>query len=195
MFYCLLLWVIAFGVDVPNLTGWGSHTFDLKTMACSHDRIAAMSYTYFLVSYSILLPLLIMVIAYFNVFKYVKSVRIKLQNKDSRINLRGRSRQNEEFQLVKTLSITCLVYIICWAPYAVVIVADGEDKWSKIVYVIVIMLAHSSSSVNSIMYGVVNKRFRRGYTHLFGLCSQRRRTLLSKRDTHAFSLTRSDTYN
>ncbi|KAL5005491.1 hypothetical protein ScPMuIL_018947 [Solemya velum] len=190
--YCFLLWVIGVGIDVPNVTGWGSHTFDLKTMACSHDRIADMSYTYFLTLYSILLPLLIMFISYCLVFKYVRSVRKKLQSRDTRINSRYRSRQRAEYNLAKTLSITCIVYIIFWAPYTIVINADGGDNWSKIIYVVVIMLAHASSSVNSVMYAVVNERFRSGYRHLL-LGMLKCRMPQPKRNTSVFSLSRNST--
>lgn len=50
-------------------------------------------------------------------------------------------------------------------PYNFVILTDTEDNWSKIVYMVVITLAHGSSSINSILYAVINQRFRKGYKH------------------------------
>ena len=33
------LWVGAFFLDLPNMLGWGDHTYDMKTLACSYDRV------------------------------------------------------------------------------------------------------------------------------------------------------------
>jgi hypothetical protein len=43
------LWVGASLLDLPNFLQWGDHTYDMKTMACSYDRLASYSYTVFFI--------------------------------------------------------------------------------------------------------------------------------------------------
>jgi hypothetical protein len=44
------LWLGASMLDLPNFLDWGDHTYDMKTMACSYDRLASYSYTVFFIT-------------------------------------------------------------------------------------------------------------------------------------------------
>lgn len=165
--YCFLLWVICIALEMPNFIGWGGHTFDLKTMACSYDRLADLSYTIFFCLVAIGIPLVTVFFSYISIFLYVRKTRKEL----SRIagknikSFRGKEQraQNEELQLAKTLFIVFCVFLVCWSPYAIIVLIDLDDNWSKIVYVVVIQMAHTNSSLNSVFYAATNARFRQGY--------------------------------
>lgn len=171
IFYCFCLWVISTLIELPNLTGWGGHTYDLKSMACSYDRLADMSYTYFFVSCGISVPCLVVCITYFKIYQYVKSIRKELEKiTGNGFMLQGtnrtRTRQQEELQLARTLFIVCIVFLVCWSPYVILVLIDHGDNWSKIAYVTTVQMAHTSSSINFMLYGLTNQRFKRGYKNL-----------------------------
>ncbi|KAL5004137.1 hypothetical protein ScPMuIL_017593 [Solemya velum] len=166
--YCLLLWLVCFALEVPNMTGWGGHTFDLKTMACSYDRLANITYTYTFCAVGILLPIIAVFISYLKIFIYARRTRKELKRiSGSKCLIYGKSkyksRRQEELQLARTLFCVCIIFLICWTPYATVVVLDYDDRWSKIVYVVVIQMAHTNSSVNFMLYWLMNQRFKRGY--------------------------------
>lgn len=188
---CFLLWVWCAIMEMPNFFGWGGHTFDMKTMACSYNRLADYSYTLFFCFFAIGLPLLVVFISYLRIFLYVRATKRQLERiatkgasgddgkvaKGSHLDQMMKGRRKEELQLVKTLFMVFVIFLVCWLPYAVVVLLDFADNWSKIAYVVVIQMGHTNSSLNSILYAASNKRFRHGYLKFICLlCWPCRRT-------------------
>ena len=68
-----------------------------------------------------------------------------------------------EVRLARTLFIVFMAFCTCWAPYALICLTDRYDTVSKVAYTLTILLAHSSSTLNSILYAATNKGFRDGY--------------------------------
>ncbi|KAI8498015.1 melatonin receptor [Branchiostoma belcheri] len=68
--------------------------------------------------------------------------------------------------LIKTLVIMCVSFFICWSPYAIVVLADFKDNWPQTVHILALIMAHASSSINCVIYGFTNDKFRRGLFHL-----------------------------
>ena len=71
------LWVICGLLEMPNYFGWGGHTFDPKTMACSYDRTANYTYTLFFVLVAIGPPLVVVCCCYINIFLKVNKKAIR----------------------------------------------------------------------------------------------------------------------
>ncbi|CAH1783573.1 unnamed protein product [Owenia fusiformis] len=298
---CCGLWLAAFALDIPNFTDWGNHAYDLKTMACSYDRLASYSYTVFFIIMFVTMPLLTVLFCNINIFVTVRKSKLKIKThrnkvqpattstdftirlqdddvsvelhnseaitdehrnseaikderhnseastderhnseairdehhnseaiinepdlnrcsntgtiakpcgndnedgvqsrndlhgnmhsgeKDSRSHAKkgvsfhmadGRATmgslkeyrssrsnkvKNSDVKLAKTLVIVFIVFAVCWAPYALICLIDPNDIIPKAAYVVAIQLAHSSSSINSILYAALNKNFRNGY--------------------------------
>ncbi len=72
-----------------------------------------------------------------------------------------------EVKLAKTLFIVFIVFCCCWAPYALICLIDRYDQFSLETYAYSILLAHASSTINSILYALSNKGFRDGYKTFF----------------------------
>ena len=163
----ITLWAICFVLEIPNYFSWGGHTFDPKTMACSYDRTANYTYTLFFVMVAIAPPLILVCFCYLRIFLAVRASKKALEaitNKDEKKSASKDSGwDSKELKLAKTLFIVFVTFLIFWAPYAVVVLIDYGDNWPKVVYVIVIQLAHTNSSANSIIYAATNKDFREGY--------------------------------
>ena len=68
IYITLVLWLLAALLDLPNFLGWGDHTFDMKTMACSYDRLANHSYTVFFITMFVTVPLLTVLYCNINIF-------------------------------------------------------------------------------------------------------------------------------
>ena len=77
----------------------------------------------------------------------------------------------QEVKLAKTLFIVFIVFCLCWAPYALMCLIDRYNKIPKEAYTFAILMAHTSSTLNSILYAVTNKGLRQGYKKfIFILC-------------------------
>ncbi|KAI8515939.1 melatonin receptor [Branchiostoma belcheri] len=77
---------------------------------------------------------------------------------------------NSDFRLLKTLLVIFIIFAFCWTPYGIIFLVDSKGQWPKPVYVMAIILAHLNSSMNSIIYGVMNRSFRQAYIALFRRC-------------------------
>ena len=216
--YCLLLWLSAYALDVPNYLNWGDHNFDEKIMACSYDRTAAYSYTAFFILSFVAFPLVI--VSYCNVQIYLTVKRSKMKvaaGKQFFVSTTGKAPVAQlstvshtmdiatshvpsvdkasvfkpeeggttsinanfnsaepgqamrckvntgDLKLAKTLFVVFLVFCVCWAPYGSLLLLDMKDVVSKEYYVVAIKLAHTSSSVNPLVYAALNKNFMDGY--------------------------------
>jgi hypothetical protein len=72
-------------------------------------------------------------------------------------------------RLARTLFIIFIVFTICWTPYAIIVVADVRDDFSQELHIFSILIAHTNSSLNSILYGLSDRNFRDSYMYLLGI--------------------------
>ncbi len=75
-----------------------------------------------------------------------------------------------EIRLAKTLFIIFVAFVICWTPYGVIVLFDKKDTLSKELYTISVLFAHTSSTLNSVLYAATNKGFRQGYKLFLNRC-------------------------
>lgn len=72
-------------LDVPNFADWGDHTYDMKTLACSYDRLASYSYTVFFIMMFVSLPLLTVLFCNVNIFLIVLRSKRRVRLRDPSI--------------------------------------------------------------------------------------------------------------
>lgn len=168
IFYCCFLWLIAFLVELPNLVGWGGHTFDLKTLGCSFDRLHSFPYVIFLSIVALWLPLSLIMFCYVKIYLYVRNSRRQLAKTMNKLTKNKKKRQKEDVHLARTFFIVFLSFLFCWAPYDITLFFDRDDQWPNWLYVVFLQIGHFNSSLNSILYGATNKRFREGYKEFIG---------------------------
>ncbi|CAH1249273.1 MTNR1A [Branchiostoma lanceolatum] len=178
------MWVYSFLFDLPLLLGWGQHSYDIKTMGCTYDRTHTFSYTLFLVIAGIALPLVVVVGCYSKIFYHVHQSKVRVAVHLA--NPKGNMNNNlnyEEIRLIKTLLAVCVAFYVCWLPYAVVVLADFNDHWPRAVHFLAIVMAHGSSSINCLVYGFMNKKFKTAFRKLLGMKTQPNRAGSKKKDT------------
>ncbi|XP_055348566.1 melatonin-related receptor-like [Paramacrobiotus metropolitanus] len=86
-----------------------------------------------------------------------------------RSTFRGNGFTTEDIKLAKTLFTVCIAFLICWSPFALFVLMHQPSWIPGWLYMIAIMMAHGNSSINCILYGVTNARFRQGYRAVLGL--------------------------
>ena len=104
-----------------------------------------------------------------NLFSYFLLFSPKPRSMRKRKKKRAGNFKNE-VKLAKTLFIIFIVFCICWAPYALLCLIDKHDLVIREAYTFSILLAHASSTFNSVLYAATNKGFRNGYITFLRRC-------------------------
>ena len=176
---CVGLWLISFLAEIPNFLGWGDHVYDRKTLSCVWDRTADFSYTVFFSSVGVAFPVFLISICYVMIFKHVHAskkkvgARTKTAGQDNMATTSAADRKSVDNEkqsksLATTLFLIFIVFAVCWSPYAFIVVLDWEDTYPQELHIFSILIAHTNSSLNSILYGITNKNFRYAYFRLLG---------------------------
>lgn len=174
----VVLLVAAFLLAFPLVTGWASLLFHPGKMACSmqfHDKYIDVSYSGFLSVVIVLAPFITIIVSYQRVFKAVQihkrtlflSVLQPQEHTADKLSA-------EEINITKTLFGIVLGFTICWAPVFVIEFVDSfrgsNNVLPRSVYLIYTFLVSVSAAVNPILYGVLNKTFRKEYLRILRYC-------------------------
>lgn len=152
--------------DVPNFLGWGDHGFDRKSFICVYDRLADLSYTLFFCLGGIAFPIVVISICYLKIFLFVRASKKKLTSEQGTGGGLTSKESQASVKLARTLFFIFAIFVICWTPYAIVVSVDVNDEFPAELHTYVILIAHTNSSLNSVLYGVTNKQFRDGYARV-----------------------------
>ncbi|XP_062944206.1 histamine H2 receptor [Cynocephalus volans] len=111
------------------------------------------------------LPLLIMCITYYRIFKIAR-------DQAKRINHMGswHATTIREHKATVTLAAVMGAFIICWFPYFTTFVyrgLKGDDAVNEVFEAIVLWLGYANSALNPILYAALNRDFRTAYQQLF----------------------------
>ncbi len=161
------IWMICIAADLSNHFEWGGHIYDVKFIACSYDRLADYGHVLFTVIVFVSQPIILIVICYSQVFLTLRrsSQRVKRQLPSAVTSSQRDNRivSSKDVKLLKMLFTIFITYVSCWSFYTLLLLIDFQDNLPAPVYFIAGMVAHMSSSINSILYGVMNKNFRDSY--------------------------------
>ncbi len=179
--YVVVIWVYSTMWTMQGYTGWTNYTYAKHVYVCLLDGSANRIYNICLVVFGMLLPLAVLAFSYISIFRTVKQSHVSvfkrtMSNSVSTENLTRNERKIKgEHRLIMTLFIIVVIFIICWFPTAIVLGLTGRLDIPTVVFQIAIWLSFSNSSMNSIIYGIMNKNIRKGYkqllSHLF--CCQK----------------------
>lgn len=135
---------------------------------------AAYTYTVILKIFFITIPILITLLCYYNIFKVVQA-----HSRTMRINTNssGPSMNVEEVNITKALFATVVGFVACWTPVAIIDMIDTFSNHTvnqpRQIYLMYIYLGYGSSSINPLIYGILNRSFREEFTKVFRLkCSK-----------------------
>ena len=159
---CVMFWVFGFGVSLPGLFGWTDNIYDHKMLECVWDRTRSLSYTIFFSTVAVFTPILIIATSYIKIVTFVVASKKKVAKICHNQEYISKSR-TASLKVAKSLFIIFAIFVICWAPYASVVLIDFQDQAPLEVHLYILLLAHIHATLNAIVYWATNKHFRTGY--------------------------------
>ncbi|XP_076802967.1 melatonin receptor type 1C-like [Clavelina lepadiformis] len=175
-FMVVFIWTWSTLLAFPTLLGWSDLGYDEKMLHCTWDDTKDISYNIFLITLALVVPLCGIFFSYWRLLRAVVASGKKVRRKSSSSanpDVRSpKSRSLErEMNLTKTLAATILAFMVSWGPYGLcVMVAPSTVSFQ--LKKIFGWLGITNSSMNFVIYGVMNPGYRAGYkkllVHLFG---------------------------
>ena len=117
------------------------------------------------------IPLMIIVICYTKVFIAVRKHNLQRRQRRRQMDLRSDSGLSvEEVNITNILLVVVIGFLGCWTPVLVIDIIDfinADWKLKRQVYVSYTCFGFSSSSLNPIIYGIMNRSIRAEYFRIF----------------------------
>ena len=126
-----------------------------------HTVISSQIYTIFASVFFVFLPAVVITWCYVQVFRAIrKHYRQLAARKASTVSLNSLS--PAEIVVTRTVFAIVLCFYLCWIPCIVIDFVDilRDDWFERRVYLGYTYLAYTSSAINPIIYGVMNRSFR-----------------------------------
>ena len=151
----------------PYITGLVSYIFRPGKAACfmTFDparRLGKIAYTFFLLLIYTIIPMALIAVCYYKVFRMVKQHAVAAKN-----TIRSRqsgSLSSEELRMTKMLLVLVVMFVICWVPVITVDLLNavmGTGSLPRGAYVTYILFAYFSSCINPIVCLTLNGKIRR----------------------------------
>ena len=167
---CVCIWLASFTLDMPNFFGWGDHYFDMKNHSCIWDRTASLSYTMLVSVVLIMGSLCLMGFCHFRIFLHIHKSRTKVSAHRTMVGTATANRVwAGNMKSTRSLCLVFVVFVICWLPYAIAVVADVGDTFPVAVHLYLTLLAHMHSGATFIIYCATNANFRRTLYRVLGV--------------------------
>ena len=165
------VWILSLMYPVPYVASGRKYIFHPGKFFCFHE--AESTFEADVIYICICISLAVLSFCYLNVFRYLRLNAKRVKNMRGAIATTGertRHISSEEIRLTRTLFVTVLGYLICWTPVVIIdFVEMGVGDWSlpRGVYFFYCNIGLVSSSLNPIIYGVLNRTFRQEYKRIF----------------------------
>ena len=165
------VWLLSLMFPVPYVASGRKYIFHPGKFFCFHE--AQSTFEAGVTYICLCISLFILSFCYLNVFRHLRlnTIRVKKMREASATADDNTSKiSSEEIRLTRTLFVTVLEYLICWTPVVIIdFVEMGVGDWSlsRGVYFFYTNIGLVSSSINPIIYGLLNRTFRREYKRIF----------------------------
>ena len=154
-------WFCSIWAPLPYILSGHKMMFHPSKFFC-YLQIDSGPFTAFLVTVYIGLPTCVIFFCYLRIFQTVRSHNTNFQTTDVASN----AVNVEEIKIARTLFVIVVFFSLCWAPILLIDIVDtiyGRWIFPREVYVAYGFLATLSSALNPVIYGVLNKNFRKEY--------------------------------
>lgn len=179
------IWFACFLVDLPNLVGWGRHSFDERLQMCTYDFTYTYSYTLYFIGVGFGFPLCVSVFCYIRILKVARKSNLILVQRaigttHYNQSIVTRKQMDADRRILISVLMILVVFVLMWTPHAVMVLGDYHTRWPRFLHVIGAALAHGNSSINSFIYAAYNRDFRRGYKVFIVYVYNRIRAIFTK---------------
>ncbi|KAM6224217.1 histamine H2 receptor [Rhynchocyon petersi] len=164
----VFIWVISITLSFLAIhLGWNSRNRTTSDNQNISDCKVQVNEVYGLVDglVTFYLPLLIMCITYYRIFKIARDQAKRINHISS-----WNAATIKEHKATVTLAVVMGAFIICWFPYFTVFVyrgLKGDEAINEVIEAIVLWLGYANSALNPILYAALNRDFRTAYQELF----------------------------
>ena len=162
--YIGVVWCAAFIGSVPPLFfSHGGFEFQPGKAMCLYTFDTNIAYTIFIECVYIATPLTLITVCYIRVFCTVSRSNQVFSRENNPQLLRANV---EEAKVTKTLAAVMVGFACCWLPVCVIDYIDaarGKPTLPRQAYLTYGFLVYLSSTINPLIYGAMNKHFRREY--------------------------------
>ena len=153
------LWLYSLCAPLPYTISGNKMVLHPSKFFC-YLQIDSRAFTALMAIVYVGLPTCIILYCYLRIFNTVRS-----HNSNFETSRNGRNTVNvEEIKVARTLFVIVVFFNICWTPIFVIDITDtvlGRWIFPRELYVAYSFLATISSAINPLIYGVLNKIFKR----------------------------------
>ncbi|XP_020618585.1 melatonin receptor type 1C-like [Orbicella faveolata] len=182
----VILWIVAFFAPLPYVAAGHEFFFHTGKVFCAHDAESLYEgYGAYLVLVYVLIPLIIIVTCYTRVF-----IAVRKHNhatfRQSRIHPPAREQPThmsitlrlsvDEVNITYMLLVVVIGFLTCWTPVMVIDMIDfinADWKMKRQVYVSYTCFGFASTSLNPVIYGIMNRSFRAEYLRILTVFKRR----------------------
>lgn len=160
-----LIWALTVLAILPNFFV-GSLSYDPRVYSCTFTQTASSSYTVVVVVVHFLVPIGVVTFCYLRIWVLVIQVRRKVKSEE-----RSRVRPSDLRNFI-TMFVVFVLFAICWAPLnliGLVVAIDPEVMAPRVpewLFVVSYFMAYFNSCLNAIIYGLLNRNFRKEYVRI-----------------------------
>ncbi|XP_072021943.1 histamine H2 receptor-like [Amphiura filiformis] len=196
-FFVCWIWIQSMIISVCPLLGWSEYIYIRNEYLCTANWGYEISYTITLSVICFLVPFIVMVYSYVRIFivarrhsRQITALTAFLQchqnnhrdttserNNNPRSSLfRGSTKRHfkKDAKSAFMLLVVIGAFVACWVPHGVTmysfIIDSMDDDLPDFVYTTTTLLAMSNSMLNPILYGLLNRPYRRAFKKI--LCSR-----------------------
>ena len=174
---CTSLYSVGIGLVLLNLAGIGDHSFDRKSIQCIWDRMATYYYTVIFSVTLVWIPFLMIGLCYLRLYRFVHNHKKRMRDyikAGTSTPTEQSAKPNLQLHVAKSIFVIYAVFVLCWTPYALILVVDSKDAFSHEAHVYITTFAHLHPSVNWLIYFTTQKKFASAYRQvLTGKCGKK----------------------
>ena len=171
----VVLWFVALFAPLPYTFAGHEYIFHTGKVSCAHNRAGLNDGSgAYLVLVFVAVPLIIILVCYTKVFLTVRKHNLGFRYRNQmRASSPASTSENslsvEEVNVTYVLLIVVLGFLTCWTPVLVIDLIDfinADWKLKREVYVSYTCFGFASTSLNPIIYGIMNRSFRAEYLRI-----------------------------
>jgi len=168
----IFIYAYAIGISIPPLLGWGHFTLEGILDSCSFDYLtqdwAVRSHGLFLFVFCYMVPLSSIIYFYLFIVKAIVAHEAAMRAQAKKMNVTnlrsgGTEGESAEMRVAKTACINVSIWLLCWTPYASIVMTGmfgNQDVITPLSTMLPALLAKTCACYNPMVYALSHPRYR-----------------------------------
>lgn len=155
----VLPWVLPLMMSLAPVFGWSAHDFHFSKSICHFFFSTSASYTITFITVVVMIPLGISGLCYIKMYCIIRAhsstIRTSIHGSTSHSNV-------EEIRSAKIIFVLIVAFLMCYTPGSIINILEMAGvRVPPLLDLIAIALIVSKHSQNPVLYGLLNRRYRR----------------------------------